>query len=206
MNDLDDPGVEPKVFDGAAARNHERVVILRLDLIESGVQREIVAALLCIRLLTFEIVDAGRNELAGFFPRTDRVNRVSDHLQRLKRHHHFVVFDVIANQHENGCLRHEASAGGIVKEEPDCSKRSLDQRVTANWCASRLGDARLDGRLKSIRKRLNRLRLRWGQELCRLQMRRSHFEIYRKLLNLMVLWKSFPRTRGSGGLANYMQF
>jgi hypothetical protein len=44
------------------------------------------------------------------------VNGVADHLQRLERNHHFVVFDVIADEHENGFLRHVASVWIVADE------------------------------------------------------------------------------------------
>ena len=68
-------GIEAKVFDCAAAGDHERVVVFGLDLIEGGVEREIVAALLGVRLIAFEIVDAGGNEFASFLSRADQRER-----------------------------------------------------------------------------------------------------------------------------------
>ncbi len=69
-----------------------------------------MAALLRVSLIAFEIVDACGDEVAGFFTGADGVNSVADHLQRLEGDHHFVVFDVIANEHEYGFLGHETSA------------------------------------------------------------------------------------------------
>jgi hypothetical protein len=123
VDNLDDPRVEAKVFDRATAGDHERVVVFGFDLIESGVQREIMTALLGVRLVAFEIVDAGRNELAGFLARADSVNGVADHQKRLVWNHHLVVLYVIANEHENGFLGHVASAGEIVTEDEECAKR-----------------------------------------------------------------------------------
>ena len=85
-------------------------------MVKSSVQSEIVAALFGVRLIAFEIVDAGGNDVVGFLTGTHGVDSVADHLQRLEGDHHFVVFDVIANEHENGFLGHEAS-NEIVTEE-----------------------------------------------------------------------------------------
>jgi hypothetical protein len=41
---------------------------------------------------------------------------VANHQKRLEGYHHFVVFDVITNEHENGFLGHVTSTG-IVTEE-----------------------------------------------------------------------------------------
>ena len=80
VNDLDDPRIEAKIFDRAAAGNHQGVVVFRLDLVERGVERKIVPALLGIRLIAFEIVDAGSHKLTRFFAVANGVNGVADHL------------------------------------------------------------------------------------------------------------------------------
>src|ERR1700722_19870197 len=116
MDDLDDPWVEAEVFDRAAAGNHQRVVVFRLNLVEGGIESEIVPALLCVRLIAFEVMDAGRHEVACLLTWANGVNGMADHLQRLKGDHYFVVFDVIANEHENGFLGHVPS-NEIVTEE-----------------------------------------------------------------------------------------
>src|SRR5229473_723126 len=106
LNDFDDTRIEANVFRRAAARENQRVILFRLDLIKCGVQREIVAALLRIGLIPFEIMDGGANELTGLFARANSVNGVADHQQRLERDHHLVVFNVITNEHKDGFLRH----------------------------------------------------------------------------------------------------
>src|SRR5690606_22962341 len=107
-HDLDHPLLQPDVLRRAAARDHERVVILRLHIRERGVDPEVVAALLAVRLITFEVVDRRPHGLAGLLARTHRVHRVTHGLERLERDHDFVVFDEIADQHEDP-LGHGAS-------------------------------------------------------------------------------------------------
>jgi hypothetical protein len=141
MDDFDDAWVEAKVFGRAAARDDEGVIVFRLDVVEGGVESEIVAALLCIRLIAFEIVDAGGNDVAGFFTGTDSMDGVANHQKRLEGHHHFVVFDVITNEHENGFLGHVASRGIVTEEEvgPKRCKKVVNQFAggTANLgCAA----------------------------------------------------------------------
>ena len=92
--------VQPDVLRGATAGNDEPVVILFADIVERGVEREVVAALLAVRLVAFKIVDRGAHNIARALLRTDGVHRVAHHQQRLERHHHFVIFDVIADQHQ----------------------------------------------------------------------------------------------------------
>lgn len=129
MNDFDDAWVEAKVFGRAAARDDEGVIVFRLDVVEGGVEREIVAALLRVRLIAFKIVDAGGNDVAGFFTGTDSMDGVANHQKRLEGHHHFVVFDVITNEHENGFLGHVASRGIVTEEEvgPKRCKKVVNQ-------------------------------------------------------------------------------
>src|SRR6267378_4940192 len=108
-NDLDDTRIEPNVFGCAAAREDKRVIFFRLDLVKCGVQREIVASLFGVGLVAFEIMDGGANELTRLFARANSVNGVADHQQRLERDHHFVVFNVVADDHQNGVVLHKVS-------------------------------------------------------------------------------------------------
>jgi len=101
VDDFDDSGVDAEIFGRAASGNHESVVVFRFDAIEFGVEREIVAALFRVGLIALEVVNAGGNELAGFFAGTNGVDGVADHLKRFKGDHHFVVFDVVADEHED---------------------------------------------------------------------------------------------------------
>src|SRR5437764_233694 len=81
---------------------------LGFDFVEREIQLEIVAELFGVALIAFEIVDAGTDELAGSFSGADRVNGVADHHQSLVGDHHFVVFDVVADEHQDLFLRHVA--------------------------------------------------------------------------------------------------
>lgn len=68
-----------------------------------------MAALFGVGLIAFEIVDAGGDEVAGFLPGANGVNGVPDHEQGLEGNHHFVIFNVITNNHENRFFRHGTS-------------------------------------------------------------------------------------------------
>src|SRR2546428_12790962 len=68
---------------------------------ETAVEREVVAALLAVGLIPFEIVDGGADLLALPLSGADCVHRVPDRQQRLKRNHHLVILGVVADQHQN---------------------------------------------------------------------------------------------------------
>src|SRR6202521_898132 len=106
MDDFDDARDEANIFGCATSGEDQGVVLLGLDLIEGGVKREVVATLFGVGLIALEIVDGGADGFARFFAGTDGVDGGADHQQRLERDHVSVVFDVIADQHENGFLRH----------------------------------------------------------------------------------------------------
>ncbi len=57
--------------------------------------------LFAVSLLSLKVVDGGAYALPGSLVRAKRTHLVTDHQQGLKRHHHFVVFEVIAGQHED---------------------------------------------------------------------------------------------------------
>ncbi len=73
--DLDDARVQANILRGAPAGQDERVVFLRLDLVEGSVEREVVPGLLQVGLLGLEIVDGGRDLVPGPLVRTDGVDR-----------------------------------------------------------------------------------------------------------------------------------
>ena len=101
LHQLQDLLVQAQVFRGTATGHQQRVVIRRIDLGEVKVQRKQMPRLFAVGLIAFEIVDCRTYGLPGGFIRTHRMHGVADHQQRLKRHHHFVVFDVVADQHQN---------------------------------------------------------------------------------------------------------
>ena len=107
-NHVEHFGIEADVFHGAATGNQHAVVVFGFDFVEREIQLEIVAELFGVALIAFEIVDAGTDELAGSFSGADRVNGVADHHQSLVGDHHFVVFDVVADEHQDLFLRHVA--------------------------------------------------------------------------------------------------
>src|SRR5208282_2386157 len=98
---LQHPGIQTDVFRSAAAGDDQSVVVLRTGGFESGVEGEVVATLFGIGLIAFKIMNRCADGVAGFFAGADDVDGMTDHEQGLKWHHDFVIFDVIANEHEN---------------------------------------------------------------------------------------------------------
>jgi hypothetical protein len=54
-------------------------------------------------------VDGSAHDIAGPLIRTDGVDRVTNHKESLEGYHHLVVFDVIADKHEQFLGRHDGS-------------------------------------------------------------------------------------------------
>src|ERR1039458_2571778 len=106
--------IEPKVLGRAAAGNHERVVIIGLNLVEGRIQSEIVTSLLAISLVALKIVDGGPHRIAGPLIRTDGVDHMPDHEERLEGNHHFVIFNIIANQHEEFLDSHDNRSPDVI--------------------------------------------------------------------------------------------
>jgi len=95
----------------ALAPHFERVV--GVDVGKRGVEREVVAALLRVRLIPLEVVHGRADSVAGLLVGTHGVDDVPRDLQRLERHHHFVVFDEVADEHQN-LLRHGSNSSSII--------------------------------------------------------------------------------------------
>jgi len=100
-HDIEQAVVEPEILRRPPTRDHERVVRVGLDLLEIRVQREIVPALLAVRLISFEVVDGRAHLLTGLLPRTDGVHRMADGLERLEGDHHLVVLGEVADEHQD---------------------------------------------------------------------------------------------------------
>ncbi len=60
-----------------------------------------MARLLAVGLVAFEIVNGGSHGVPGLLVRAHGMDAVPNHLQRLEGHHGFVVFDIVANQHQD---------------------------------------------------------------------------------------------------------
>src|SRR4051812_39517742 len=82
---FDDVGIEAQIFRRAAAGDDEGIVIFGPYAVESGVQREVMAAFFGIGLVAFEIMNGGGYRLAGFLAGADSVDRVAAGEQRLER-------------------------------------------------------------------------------------------------------------------------
>ena len=88
------------MYSGASAGDYERVVVLGADVVESGIQGEVVAPLFAVGLVALEIVYGGADGIASLFVGADPMDDMPDHQKRLEGDHRFVVFNVIADQHE----------------------------------------------------------------------------------------------------------
>ena len=107
-NDFKDARIQANVFRSAAAGKKQSVVGVGLNVVERGVESEVVAAFFAVGLIAFEVVDRGANELAGFLSGAAGVNLMADHEKRLEWHHHFIVFNVVTHETENQFLWHRS--------------------------------------------------------------------------------------------------
>ncbi len=95
-HDLEHARIEADVLRGAAAGDEQTLVILDLDGVEVGRQREVVAAQLGVGLLAEEVVHRGGDGLARLLVGADRVDLVAQDAQRLEGYHGFVILGEIA--------------------------------------------------------------------------------------------------------------
>lgn len=93
--------VQAQVFRSTATGDQQGVVIAGLHLGKIEVQGKQMARLFAIGLVALEVVDRRTHGLPGALVGAHRMHVVTDHQQGLERHHHFVVFDVVANQHQD---------------------------------------------------------------------------------------------------------
>ena len=126
LDDLENPRVQAQVFGSAPARDHEGVVFGLAHRVEIEVQREVVPGFLGVGLVAFEVVNGGAAFLSRTFARTDRVNRVTDHQERLKGNHDLVVFDEISHQHQDLLARHRNLLGShdLIGDSHDARRGS----------------------------------------------------------------------------------
>ena len=99
-NDVQDLRVEAKVLGRASAGNDEAIVGGGIDLIEGGVEGEVVATLFGVGLVAFEIVNGGADMIAFLFAWADGIDGMTHHLQGLEGDHDLVVFDKIAGKEQ----------------------------------------------------------------------------------------------------------
>ncbi|SCU77220.1 conserved hypothetical protein [Cupriavidus necator] len=133
-HDLQHARVQAQVFRGAAAGDDQCVVTGGGDLGKGRVEGEVVAALFGVGLVALEVMDGGGAGVARLLVRAGRMHGVADHLQCLERHHGFVVFGVVAHQHQNllchrGLLYGYGCPAGAGRSSP------------APWLANRAGRA-----------------------------------------------------------------
>jgi hypothetical protein len=73
LRDLQNPRIQAQVLGRASARNHECVIVGFPHRVEVEVQREVVARLLAVGLVTLEVVDGRPDLLARALPGTDGI-------------------------------------------------------------------------------------------------------------------------------------
>src|SRR4051812_37614561 len=105
-HDVDDFRIEPQILGRAPAGNRERIVLTRIGVFERCVQREQMPRLFGVGLIALEIMNRGLDPVAGLLVRAHRIDHMSDCLQRLKRHHRFVILGEIAGEKQNLLCRH----------------------------------------------------------------------------------------------------
>src|SRR5262249_3921454 len=71
LHDFEHPWVQADVLWCTASRDQQRVIVLRLNSVEVGIEREIVSALFAVGLVPFKIVDRGAYGLTALLARTD---------------------------------------------------------------------------------------------------------------------------------------
>jgi hypothetical protein len=76
---------------------------------ESGVQGEIMTGFFAVGLIALKIMHGRSDLVAGFLFGANGMNRVTDHQERLERHHDFVVFHKVADYHQDFSRGHEYS-------------------------------------------------------------------------------------------------
>jgi len=100
-HDVQHFGVQANVLGRAAPRDDQAVVVCGVDGVEICGDGEVVAWLFGVGLVTLEVVDGGGDDVAGLLARAHGVHGVADHQQHLERDHGLVVFDEVADEHEN---------------------------------------------------------------------------------------------------------
>ena len=130
-HDVDDFRIEPQILGRAPAGNRERIVLTRIGVFERCVQREQMPRLFGVGLIPFEIMNGGLDPVAGLLVRAHRVDYMSDCLQRLKRHHRFVILGEIAGEKQNLLCRHRMPPVGQGNTAMlDCVGQSTAQALT----------------------------------------------------------------------------
>ncbi|MNT34519.1 hypothetical protein D3C72_1705060 [compost metagenome] len=94
-------GVVAQVLGPASAGNDQGVIAFGLDVGKRCVQGEIVARLFAVGLRAFEVVNGGLDLVAGFLVGADGMHGVAHRQQRLEGHHGFIVFAVVAADHQD---------------------------------------------------------------------------------------------------------
>jgi len=123
-NDVEDLGIETQVLRSATAGDDKAIVLRRIEVVEGGVEREVVASFFGVGLVAFEVVDRAADLIAFFLAGADGVHGVANHLQGLERHHDLVVLDEIAGEQEKFCGFHEVNSSAPSLPQGDELRRA----------------------------------------------------------------------------------
>ena len=91
--------VDADVFRTAAAGAVDGVILFRPDLGERLVDDVVVAEFFGVGLVAFKVVDCRGDLLPCLLAGTDGVHGMPDHQQHLIRHHHFIIFHIVSDEH-----------------------------------------------------------------------------------------------------------
>ena len=100
LHQLNDIWIQSKIFRSTPAGDQQSVVIGGPRLGKIRIQRKTMPRLFTVCLRPIKIVNGGLNVVTLTFIRTDGIHTMPKHLQSLKRHHRFIIFDIISAQHQ----------------------------------------------------------------------------------------------------------
>ena len=100
--------VEPQVLGSPSPRNDQPAIVVRLDLGECRIEREVVPGLFAVGLIPLKVVNGGPDPVASDLARADHIDPIPQHRQGLIGDHQLVVFDEVARQHQQSWPAHHA--------------------------------------------------------------------------------------------------
>ena len=130
-DDVENSGIEAEILWRTAAGDNKAVILRRIDLVESCVEREVVATFFRIGLIALEVMDGGADLIAFLLAGADGVDRVADHLQSLEWDHDLVVLNKIAGEKQKLLGFHDAnSSAPSLPQEADSAVKGGSQPGT----------------------------------------------------------------------------
>jgi hypothetical protein len=80
LHQLDHPGVQPQVLGSAPARNHQAIILIRIDIGKRCVQDEVMSSFFRVCLVALEIVNGSPDKITRCLVGADRVHFMAKHL------------------------------------------------------------------------------------------------------------------------------